>query len=528
MPDPLHVLIVEDSPKDAELLLLELSKAGYLPDWKRVDTEAAYVDSLHPGLDLILSDQTMPQFNGLRALELLKRRGLEIPFILISGTVGEESAVAAMKLGVTDYLLRDRLARLGTAVGHALEKSQVRRERKKELEALKESEERCQRAQRMESIGALANGIAHDLNNILSPIMTAVETLKSSSTDPETLRMLETIEANARRGSDAVRQILSFGPGLEGEQIEVQPKHLIKDIEGIIKGTFPKEIRLQISVQREPWPILGFPMQLHQILLNLCVNARDAMPEGGVLTIRVANRMLDDSYVALTPEAAGANPGPHLELSVSDSGEGIEQDEIDRIFDPFFSPRGAEASLGLPTVLALVKAHGGFIVVESEPGTGTTFRLFLPAMPASEPDKPVVSTLPRGDGETVLIIDDESSVITVTRKTLEEFGYRVLSASNGAEAVAVYAQHQGEIALVLTDMLMPVMNGSATIQALVQINPAVKIIVVSGMNGKREAHHAEGPGVAHFLHKPFTARSLLEKVRATLEEENAEKQGRLS
>ena len=273
MPDPLHVLIVEDSPKDAELLLLELSKAGYLPDWKRVDTEAAYVDSLHPGLDLILSDQTMPQFNGLRALELLKRRGLEIPFILISGTVGEESAVAAMKLGVTDYLLRDRLARLGT---------------------------------------------------------------------------------------------------------------------------------------------------------------------------------------------------------------------------------------------------------------GTTFRLFLPAMPASEPDKPVVSTLPRGDGETVLIIDDESSVITVTRKTLEEFGYRVLSASNGAEAVAVYAQHQGEIALVLTDMLMPVMNGSATIQALVQINPAVKIIVVSGMNGKREAHHAEGPGVAHFLHKPFTARSLLEKVRATLEEENAEKQGRLS
>ena len=524
MPEPLHVLIVEDSPKDAELIIFALRKAEFLPDVKRVETETEYVESLHAGLDLIISDYEMPQFNGIRALELLKRTGLEVPFILISGVVGEENAVAAIKQGATDYLPKDRLGRLGVAVNHALAQSQLRREKAKAQEAMRESETRLMRAQRMESIGAMANGIAHDLNNILSPIMMAVEMLKSSSqNDPHTRSILETLEANARRGSDAVRQVLSFGRGLEGHQIEVQPKHLIKDIVGIIKDTFPKDIRLEISVEDQPWAILGYPTQLHQILLNLCLNARDSMPNGGLLSITVDNRILDEQYVAMTPQA---KTGRYVAITVTDSGEGITQGAVDQMFDPLHSPNevGGRAGLWLSTVIAIVEAHDGFIILESEQGSGTSFQIFFPANPSQQSAEESASQvrLPRGQGETVLLIDDESSILTITSQTLEEFGYRVLSASNGAEAVAVYAQHQEEIALVLTDLMMPVMNGSATIHALAKINPEVKVIVASGLNPNDNSIRAADPGIKHFLSKPYTARALLEKLRSLLDEPSKE------
>jgi len=522
MPEPLHLLLVEDNPKDAELILHTLRRAGFLPDCKRVETEADYAENLHVGLDLILANQKLPQFNGLRALELLKRSGLDIPFILLSAVAGEETAVAAMQQGATDYLLKDRLARLGPAVSHALEESNLRNERRKAEEALRESEERCQRAQRMESIGALTSGIAHDLNNILSPIMMAVDMLKRSSTnDPQTLEVLETIEANARRGSETVCQMLSFGRGLEGERTEVQPRHLLNAIEGVIKDTFPKDIRLRIALEPDPWLILGYPAQLHQIVLNLCLNARDSMPNGGLVTIQVENRMLDEQYVATTPEAMEVQPGPHVALTVTDSGVGIPQADLERIFDPFFSTKvlGKGGGLGLSTVWAIVKAHGGFVTVDSEPGKGTSFRLYLPAKPNSpsavEQPKPVA--LPRGEGETVLLIDDEASVLSITSQTLEEFGYQVLSANNGAEAVAIYAQRKDEIAVVLTDLMMPVMNGNATIHALLKINPSVKVIVASGLNANDNRIQAADSGINHFLAKPYTARALLEKLRTALE-----------
>jgi len=384
----------------------------------------------------------------------------------------------------------------------------------------KKIEAQFMRAQRMESIGTLAGGIAHDLNNILAPIMMSIDILKTLSDNPQETKILETIEVSAKRGADIVRQVLSFAHGLEGERIEVQPKHLLKDLENIIKDTFPKDIRLQFHIPNDTWTILGDPTQVHQILLNLCVNARDAMPNGGTLTIGVENCVLDEQYAAMNLQA---KPGRYVNISVTDSGVGISPDLIEKIFEPFFTTKehNKGTGLGLSTVMAIVKSHDGVINVYSEPGKGTTFKVYLPAMEVSTEagkNQPEEVSLPRGNGETVLVIDDEVSILTITSQTLQAFGYRVLTATDGAEAVAVYAEHRNKIGVVLTDMMMPVMDGSAVIRVLMRINPAIKIVATSGLNSNVGVTKVFGAGVKHFLSKPYTAGSLLKAIRKILDE----------
>jgi len=375
------------------------------------------------------------------------------------------------------------------------------------------------RAQRMESIGTLASGIAHDLNNILAPIMMSIEVLKTTSKDPQTLGVLETLETCSQRGADIVRQVLSFGRGLEGHNIEIQPKHLLNDITRIIRDTFPKDIQLKFSTAPDAWTMRGDPTQLHQILLNLCLNARDAMPHGGKLTINIENQTLDGHDAAMN---AGAKTGAYLVINVSDTGTGIPKDIIDKIFDPFFTTKeiGKGTGLGLSTVQGIVKGHGGFLNVYSEPGKGTTFRLYFPAITATDGDEKqdVQACLPRGDGETVLVIDDETSVLSLAGQTLEAFGYRALTANNGAAAVALYAQNKGKIAVVLTDMMMPIMDGRATIHALQQLNPAVKIIAASGLHTNADVARATAGGVKYFITKPYTAEALLVIIRKVLDD----------
>jgi PAS domain S-box-containing protein len=381
----------------------------------------------------------------------------------------------------------------------------------------KKIEAQFMRAQRMESIGTLAGGIAHDLNNILSPIMLSIDILKTMVDHPQANQVLETIEMSSRRGADIVGQVLSFARGLEGQHIEIQPQHLLKDLELIIKDTFPKDITLQINIPENVWIILGDPTQLHQILLNLCVNARDAMPHGGTLTVSVENCMLDEQYVAMNIQA---KVGPHVVITVTDSGTGIPPALLDKIFEPFFTTKevGKGTGLGLSTVMALVKSHGGFVNVYSEPGKGTTFKVYIAAR--TSPSTSIRLTdeisLPRGNGETILVIDDEASILTITSQTLEAFGYRVLTATNGAEAIAIYAQHPNEIAVVLTDTMMPVMDGPATIHALMMMNPAVKIIVASGLNTNGSVAKASEAGIRHFLLKPYTATTLLKTLHAIM------------
>jgi len=383
----------------------------------------------------------------------------------------------------------------------------------------KKIEAQFMRAQRMESIGTLAGGIAHDLNNILAPIMMSIDVLKASVQDSQASEILKTIEISSKRGADIVRQVLSFARGLEGERIEIQPKHLLKDLQNIIKDTFPKNIRLQFSSPNNIRTILGDPTQVHQVLMNLCVNARDAMPNGGTLSIGVENCEFDEHYAAMSLRA---KPGRYVNISVTDSGTGIPKDILDKIFEPFFTTKEINkgTGLGLSTVMAIVKSHEGMINVYSEAGKGTTFRVYLPAIENSaEVMRTQKVSSPRGNGETVLVVDDESSILTITSRTLEAFGYRVLTATDGADAVAIYAENKGKIDVVLTDMMMPLMDGGATIRALMRINPAIKIIAASGLSTNVDVAKMSGAGVRHFLTKPYTAGDLLKCLRTILDED---------
>ena len=381
----------------------------------------------------------------------------------------------------------------------------------------KKLEHQFLRAQRMESIGTLAGGVAHDLNNILAPILMSIQILKLSATDSETINILKTIETSAKRGADIVRQVLSFARGLESQRIEVQPKHLLEEVANIIRGTFSKNIRVEFSVPENVWTIEGDPTQIHQILLNLSVNARDAMPNGGTLAVSVENCVLDESYSAMNLRA---KPGRYVLITLTDSGLGMSQRVMEKSFEPFFTTKELSkgTGLGLSTVMAIVKSHEGLINVYSELGRGTTFKVYLPAMKNSSntPVEDDASLLPRGNGQTVLLIDDEASILNITGQTLRAFGYKSLTAVDGAEGVAMYAQNVHEIAVVVTDMNMPIMNGMTTIRALLRINPMLKIIAASGLNVNGDADKLAEMGVTNSLVKPYTAEALLTALNQIL------------
>ncbi|MFA6959148.1 MAG: PAS domain S-box protein [Opitutaceae bacterium] len=368
------------------------------------------------------------------------------------------------------------------------------------------------RAQRMESIGTLAGGIAHDLNNVLSPILMSVDLLMMTAKDDNSRKLISTVEQSARRGADLVRQVLTFARGIDGGQhVAIKVEHLIKDVSRIATETFPRAIRTEVHLGRDLWAVTGDPTQLHQVILNLVVNARDAMPDGGTLSLSADNVTVDAQYAATSRDA---KPGSYLCTTVTDTGCGIPSDKIDRIFEPFFTTKsvGKGTGLGLSTAHAIVSGHRGFISVYSEPGKGSTFKVFIPADPNLRPTEVTPhtpATLPRGHGETILVIDDEAAILTITQQTLESFGYRVLVAIDGAEAIALYAQHRDSIAAVITDMIMPIMDGVATINALMRINPQVLIVAASGLNSNGRVAKAAGAGVKTFLPKPYTAETLL-------------------
>jgi PAS domain S-box-containing protein len=374
------------------------------------------------------------------------------------------------------------------------------------------------RAQRLESIGTLAGGIAHDLNNVLAPILMSIGMLKEDVQDADSLALLRTIEVSAQRGASLIRQVLTFARGVEGKRQEVRVADVLKELEHILSETIPRNIAIDLTVTDDLWPVQGDPTQLHQVLLNLCVNARDAMPTGGRINISAKNVRLDDHYVAMNIDA---HVGPYVRIDVEDNGTGIDAAILDKIFDPFFTtkPVGQGTGLGLATTQTIIKSHGGFIRAYSEPNNGTRFRIYLPAgtsaAVAGADDLPAPA-VPRGQGQLVLVVDDEDAIRQVTRRALEANGYRVLVAANGALAVALFAQHIGRVDLVLTDMMMPVMDGPATILALRQIRPNVRIIGASGIEHNGMLAQAVGAGLKHFLPKPYTADVLLRTLADAL------------
>ncbi len=364
------------------------------------------------------------------------------------------------------------------------------------------------RAQRMESIGTLAGGIAHDLNNVLTPILMSIDLLREESDESERKETLDNIEITARKGAEMIRQVLQFARGVDGRRVEIDIRQLIDDVVRIGNDTFLKTVQLHSDVARDLPPVSGDPTQLHQVLLNLSVNARDAMPDGGVIVITARSEDL------LRVDA-------DVLVEVTDTGTGMPPEVIDRIFEPFFTtkPQGKGTGLGLSTSLAIVTSHRGTLRVRSTPGRGTTFTIRLPTMAGVAAKRAPRSAGPihHGQGEMILVVDDEPAIRSVTSRLLQAHGYRVMLASNGREAVEAYTAHHNEIAVVLTDMMMPVMDGATAIERLRAIDPAVRLVTVSGL-ADHSGLPAAGPEHHPIRHlaKPYTASELMAVIDAAL------------
>jgi two-component system, cell cycle sensor histidine kinase and response regulator CckA len=636
----LRVLIVEDFEDDMLLILRELRRGDYTVEHRRVQT-ATEMQAALDGMswDVVLADYTLPTFSAPEALRLLQQQEQDLPFIIVSGTIGEETAVAAMKAGAHDYITKGNLTRLVPAIERELREAAERQKRRATEQALRDSEQknreqaaliniasdaifvrdfsnrimfwnqgaerlygwsaaevldrdiydlfdphtltpdqemlqavlaqgnwqgefqrknkaghtvvvatRCTlvrddtgeprsilivdtditekkqleaqflRAQRLESLGTLASGIAHDFNNLLTPMLAIAQLLplKLKDLDANDQQLIEIIEINAKRGAELVEQIVTFARGGDSTRVPLQIRHVFSEVVKVMRQTFPKGIDIRTRLETpDLWLVSADVTQLHQVLMNLCVNARDAMLNGGVLKLSAENVEIDAAYTRLNSEA---QEGSFVAMTVADTGVGIPNELLERIFDPFFTTKevGKGTGLGLSTVLGIVKSHGGFIKVDSEMGQGTEFKVYLPAIPqevmpaiaATEPDS--------GNQELILIVEDEQAIQQVTQAALETCNYRTLIAADGIEAIALYVEHQHAIHLVLMDMMMPNMDGLTAVQTLQKINPEVRVIVTSGGTHSSQLTPAIGDVVKAFLPKPYTVQHLIEVVQSVL------------
>jgi len=513
MPPPLRVLLVEDCEDDATLLLESLRAGGYDPAATRVETAGAMREALRSlPWDLVVADYSLPCFGAPAALAILQETGNDLPFIVVSGQIGEETAVAMMKAGAHDYVMKGHLARLVPVVQRELREAEDRRKRK-------ELEEQMRRVDRLESLGKLAGGIAHDFNNLLTGIMGFAqlglyEAPKGSGLESALVQIANLGE----RGAALTRQILAFS-----RRQPIDPS--IFDLNELVRRSLTMLQQLigeNIETESHPADGLGTihadPGQIEQVLTNLVVNARDAMPNGGRLTIETANADLDEAYAA---DHVGAKPGPYVLLSVTDTGCGMDEATQARIFEPFFTTKeeGKGTGLGLATVYGIVKKHGGNVWAYSEPGRGSTFKVYLPRVEARpEPlrNRPVAATPPRGT-ETLLVVEDQLQVREVVTRYLEAMGYTVVAASTPSEAEQRFAQLGQSVALLLTDVVLPERTGWELYERLSAGCPGLKVLYMSGYTEtavNRSSNLLEG---AAFLQKPFTPAALAAKVREVLD-----------
>lgn len=383
---------------------------------------------------------------------------------------------------------------------------------KKQLEA------QYYRGQRLESLGTLASGIAHDLNNILTPILTGTQLLqlKLPHLDERNQFLLKVLEDNSKRGAQLVKQITSFAKGAEAWSIGIQPAHIINEINSIINSSFPKSIEVSTDISTQLWTVEAQPTQIHQLLMNLCINARDAMPEGGILTVKAENKFIDENFIGINPEAKVGN---YVSITIADTGCGIPPDILERIFEPFFTTKrsGKGTGLGLSTTISILKSHGGFINVSSQVNKGSKFQVYLPATNHNlELKKTTKSHLEKGNGELIVVIDDEEYIREIVKNTLESHNYRIFAAGDGFKALSYYTQHKHEVSLILIDIEMPSIDGFRIIKVLQRMNPDIKIIAISGLGANRQLLQTNGIEVQGFLSKPYTVEELLELITTVL------------
>ena len=615
-PSTIRILHLEDSLRDAEMIQDRLSLEAEEFDFVHVTRRKPFEEALEqPGYDLILCDFNLPDLDGLSALKLAKDKRPEVPVIIVSGAIDSEEAVKCLKAGATDYLLKQRLERLPSAVLRALEETRaaehsrqqarlieqatdailvwdlqgrltflnpaaerlygftaqealghpvmarISREPADRCEAIldevrrtgewhgemhqvtstglalvvltrltlladtqgtptgilsvnhdlteaKALEQRFLRSQRQEALGTLAGGIAHDLNNALAPILLGVDLLKAQY--PSGPGIVDLFESSVKRAAAMIRQLLNFAKGTEGERSPVQMHHLMREMEGIVRSTFPKNITLRMTCDKDLPPVIGDATQMHQVLLNLCVNARDAMPEGGTLTLEA--RQVE------TGPAAESTSGAWIAISVRDTGTGIPAEIRDRIFDPFFStkPPSKGTGLGLSTAMGIIKGHQGILEVASQPGEGTAFTVLLPACHdvAAEPAMEPALTGFTGHGETILFVDDEAAVRDVASAVLQRLNFQVVLATDGLEGLVSASRQKAALRAVITDLHMPNQDGFAFVTALRHSLPDIPVVVSSGRLDGETRRKFEALGVHIFLGKPFTEGRLVEALQS--------------
>ncbi len=523
MSTPLRILHLEDNPTDATLIAETLSDAGVPCESHRVDRRETYVAALKEGrFDIILADYSLPDFDGIVALGLARQLCPEVPFIFVSATLGEELAIDAMQRGAVDYILKQRMGRLVPSVQRALREIQNRTERKRAEEALRQSERQLQQAQKMEAVGRLAGGLAHDFNNLLTVIMGHSQVLlgEMSPEDPRRHKIDEMRKAGERAAA-LIKQLLTFSRKQPSEPKVFSVNPVVANIKTMIQRLIGEDIELKLKTSPEDLRIKADPAQLEQVLMNLVVNARDAMPKGGALTIETAPAVLTRTPVHhLSPLA----PGSYVRLSVTDTGTGMPPDVQAHMFEPFFSTKeeGKGTGLGLSTVFGIVTRTGGGIDVDSRLGKGTRFDVYFPSM-TTEAEQMAKQEAPtpskRGD-ETVLLVEDEASVRELVRDELRNLGYRVLEAKNGLEACLMITQQMGNLRLLLTDVVMPVMSGRELAQHLRLIKPDLKVLYISGYSDDVGVG-ANEPASA-YLQKPFTLENLSRSIRTLLDQGPAE------
>jgi len=515
MGTPLRLLVIEDSEDDTALIVRELKRAGYETDFKRVDSEDALRSLLAlQDWDLVISDFSMPQFSGTDALKLVRTMGLEAPFIFVSGTMGEDTAVTALKNGAQDYLVKTNLKRLVPAVQRELREAEERKERKR-------LEQHVQQLQKFEAIGRLAGGIAHDFNNTIGAIMGWAEMGCDEAREGSRSRdRFEKIRDQAVWAGQLTSQLLMFARRQVLQPRGVDLNTLVEEGMKLLHRLIGAQFEVRILKHPELEIALVDPTQVQQALMNLCLNARDAMPEGGILTIETQNVEIDEEYCRQHPSG---KPGRYVMLSVSDTGVGMDKATLDRVFEPFFTTKemGRGTGLGLATVYGVVKQHGGFIYAYSEPGNGTVFRLYFPVLvgTAAAPKIRAKESPQKGSG-TILLADDYDALRETTCEMLVSLGYEVICAKDGAEAIELFQKNADQIGLVLLDVVLPAHSGPEVFSRISAIRPGTKAIFVSGYSGDNALLNSAMQRGIGILQKPFSLSSLSQAIREALARED--------
>ena len=510
MAQSVRVLYIGETGADA--VLAELERGGYEPLMERVTSRKQLVEALGAGWDVVISDFAVEDLGALEALRLIQERGIDVPLIVVSGRIKDSEVIAALKAGAADHLTRSNLMRLNAAVEREIRAVKIRRERIR-------LEEQFRQAQKMEAVGRLAGGVAHDFNNLLTVITGYSDLLLSGRDLTNSQRTaLEEVRRSAERGGALTQQLLSFSRRQPLETRTVHLNSLILQVEKMLRRLIGEDIDL-VTIPAAAVDIVDAdPGRLEQVIMNLVVNARDAMPHGGKLTIETGSIQLDESFSA---KQLGVRPGRFVTLSVTDTGIGMDEATMAHLFEPFFTTKnpGRGTGLGLATAYGIIRQSGGAIGFFSQPGIGTTARIYLPI--ADEKARIAAENAalppPMTGAETILLVEDETRVRKLIAGVLATRGYTVIEATRGEEAIRLCKEHKGKIDLAVVDVVMPEMSGPDLARQVAPLCPGLRLLYISGYTDEAIVHHGIHESGAAFLQKPFLPDALARKVREVLD-----------